>query len=175
MNNRLTKLYDYWPDYPPDWQSQRRSRLESDSYEVCEVCGSYGELHIHHIKEISKGGSHLLDNLAILCKDCHTKEHPWMSDSSSSTKSRKPPFRAKLDLINDGLATKKKIKFNYTNQKKEKSTRTMQPSNFVGPGEQYTDGYRIVRNLCIGGHCQLSKASRVFNISKMEAIKLVKS
>ena len=98
-----------------------------------------------------------------------------MSDSSSSTKSRKPPFRAKLDLINDGLATKKKIKFNYTNQKKEKSTRTMQPSNFVGPGEQYTDGYRIVRNLCIGGHCQLSKASRVFNISKMEAIKLVKS
>ncbi|MGO9147525.1 MAG: HNH endonuclease [Desulfomonilia bacterium] len=40
--------------------------------------------HIHHIKEVSKGGDHSLSNLQLLCKDCHALKHPKISNLISS-------------------------------------------------------------------------------------------
>lgn len=34
--------------------------------------------HIHHIVPISKGGSHALSNLILLCGECHAKQHNHM-------------------------------------------------------------------------------------------------
>lgn len=66
------------------WQANRRRALTRDSNE-CQICeGSVGrisesgdkkEAHVHHRLPLSHGGTHELDNLQTLCKDCHQQIH----------------------------------------------------------------------------------------------------
>ena len=49
---------------------------------ICEKCGKnlnkyWGnkDYDIHHIIRFADGGTHKLDNLLVLCKECHKKEH----------------------------------------------------------------------------------------------------
>lgn len=77
--------------YGPNWQSQRRKRLEYDSYE-CQMCGlsgteskdEYGrQLEVHHLRPVrtfhEEPGDvdwdvlNGLDNLVTLCLPCHRK------------------------------------------------------------------------------------------------------
>ena len=44
----------------------------------CQNCGSKKMLLIHHIIPLSNGGKNILDNIAILCKSCHSKLHRKM-------------------------------------------------------------------------------------------------
>ncbi len=41
----------------------------------CEKCGNKFNLTIHHKKESSKGGYDAIDNLQVLCRECHDKIH----------------------------------------------------------------------------------------------------
>gem|GEM_PF-2616141 len=59
--------------YPPDWEERQRSCLTRDGYK-CRICGKTKNLHIHHIKPISFGGIHSLQNLITLCKTCHKSQ-----------------------------------------------------------------------------------------------------
>ncbi|AEN07729.1 HNH endonuclease (plasmid) [halophilic archaeon DL31] len=67
-------------DYPSDWNSRRKKVYKRDNYR-CQKCGSRGgsrgntELHAHHKKPKSKGGSHRFSNLTTVCKSCHEDIH----------------------------------------------------------------------------------------------------
>lgn len=88
-------------DYPSDWNSRRKKVYRRDNYR-CQRCGSRGgsrgntELHAHHKKPKSKGGSHRLSNLTTVCKSCHADIHGHevggrsSSSTSSSTKEHSP-------------------------------------------------------------------------------------
>ena len=59
-----------------------RSDAFSEYGMACDKCGWYpktakqeGNLHVHHIKPISEGGLDDVDNLRVLCKDCHMNLH----------------------------------------------------------------------------------------------------
>jgi hypothetical protein len=74
--------YDEWSDgYPPDWQDRRRKVLHRDNYR-CRNCGDKFVpendvyLDIDHKIPKSDGGSHSLDNLQSLCRQCHAAKHP---------------------------------------------------------------------------------------------------
>lgn len=41
----------------------------------CAHCNTSKYLQIHHKEYFSKGGQHTLDNLILLCADCHAEEH----------------------------------------------------------------------------------------------------
>ncbi|MCL1857679.1 MAG: HNH endonuclease [Oscillospiraceae bacterium] len=47
------------------------------AHPLCEKCGESGKLtpadEIHHIKPLSKSGTHAADNLMSLCKPCHSE------------------------------------------------------------------------------------------------------
>lgn len=83
-------------DYPSDWDSRRKKVYRRDNYR-CQKCGSRGgsrgntELHAHHKKAISEGGSHHFSNLTTVCKSCHEDIHGHgvggRSNSSSSNRS----------------------------------------------------------------------------------------
>lgn len=63
--------------YPDDWEARRRAVLYRSDY-CCDDCGVDADddvLHVHHIKPISNGGGHELENLKTLCPDCHADEH----------------------------------------------------------------------------------------------------
>ena len=51
--------------------------LNKDKSPVCEKCANenWNILQVHHIIEKSKGGSNELDNLLLLCPNCHAREH----------------------------------------------------------------------------------------------------
>lgn len=73
-------IWSQMSEYPSDWNSRRKRVYKRDNYR-CQKCGNKGgrrgntEVHAHHIKPKSKGGSHRLSNLTTLCKDCHNKVH----------------------------------------------------------------------------------------------------
>jgi len=65
--------------YPQDWQQLRSSILERDDFSCQEEDGNCsGPLQIHHVIELSKGGSNNLSNLTTLCKYHHSMKHPHM-------------------------------------------------------------------------------------------------
>jgi hypothetical protein len=70
----------YWPE---DFQRQRKKAMERDNY-ACQDCQMSRkehmkkfnqDLHAHHIVPRSQGGSNFVDNLVILCQECHIKRH----------------------------------------------------------------------------------------------------
>jgi len=67
-------------NYPPDWNKRRHKLFKQFGWE-CQDCGDHipktsdRELHAHHIRPISEGGGHSLDNLLPLCLDCHRNIH----------------------------------------------------------------------------------------------------
>ncbi len=48
--------------------------LERDSWR-CQVCGSMGNLQVHHIKHRSQSGGDVEANLITLCAGCHGLLH----------------------------------------------------------------------------------------------------
>lgn len=84
------------PTYPHDWSERKVYVQKRDNY-ACQYCGrtvydkrqldkarKYKqhpggvELHVHHIKPLSKGGDNSLNNLISLCETCHENQHPHM-------------------------------------------------------------------------------------------------
>lgn len=62
-------------EYPDDWASRRQKVLQRDEYE-CQKCSLKVDLEVDHIVPISKGGSHNIENLQVLCQECHHEKHP---------------------------------------------------------------------------------------------------
>jgi len=66
--------------YPADWNKRRITLFNRHDWE-CQNCNDHvprdsgRELHAHHIRPISEGGGHSLDNLLPLCEECHTDIH----------------------------------------------------------------------------------------------------
>lgn len=56
---------------PPHIKEEVRKRDNNQ----CAKCDSTEKLHFHHIKKYSDGGLHAVDNLILLCPDCHAEEH----------------------------------------------------------------------------------------------------
>jgi 5-methylcytosine-specific restriction endonuclease McrA len=74
-----------WFRRPPIylWRILRQYVYERD-FGVCAYCGNKVELnkcHIHHVLELSEGGTNHPSNLKVLCKDCHKIKHPFMMDA----------------------------------------------------------------------------------------------
>jgi len=67
--------------YPKNWNRIRHVIFTRDHY-ICQRCGIKCDRstpsrypNCHHIKPVSKGGSHSWDNLITLCRRCHKEVH----------------------------------------------------------------------------------------------------
>jgi hypothetical protein len=68
----------------PHWQECRKLKLDEQrdvvGYNFCEKCGGRPEatrktaLNVHHLT-YERLGNELLDDLQIICRPCHDKEH----------------------------------------------------------------------------------------------------
>lgn len=83
---------------------RRRKKLPSNTLHAlvarsagcCECCSQRGLLHIHHILPLSRGGTNELENLRLLCSNCHSREHtqdfkpgsPWERARARRRRSR---------------------------------------------------------------------------------------
>ena len=66
-----------------DYKLLHRRVLERDGWR-CQNCGSSKDLHVHHLAKRSKLGDDALDNLIVLCANCHKMQHAVLKSSDSS-------------------------------------------------------------------------------------------
>ena len=57
----------------------KRAALDRDDWR-CVRCGSPLRLEMHHCRPLDKGGPHTLDNVLMLCADCHIDAHRTIID-----------------------------------------------------------------------------------------------
>lgn len=69
----------------PEWKKIRISALKESGFQ-CSICKSPDNLHVHH-KHYRTLGRETLEDLQVLCQDCHAieheRQHPWRCDSLS--------------------------------------------------------------------------------------------
>lgn len=154
---RAKWLCFYFPDYPPDWKSRKRTVIEKANYE-CEGCGeSEDELHVHHKIPLGKGGSNSIENLKCLCRGCHEKIH-----GPFGIKGEKSPWQLRKEALGKTILIKEDVEFDYTSQEGEKTHRKITPLRF-----ENRHGWLHVK-----GYCHLRNAERTFNIRRMRNLRV---
>jgi len=116
LESKRTALFDYWPSYPPDWDS-RRDEVEQRLGKRCTGCRRrVNGLHLHHIQFLSKGGSNRPDNLTLLCERCHSKAHDGRDLSGLFGKDTpRDPNRvpSNAELLQQAIAQGRTVVFEY--------------------------------------------------------------
>lgn len=168
LRDKITPIYDYFLTYPPDWEERKNQVIKRDG-EQCSKCGSRGHLHLHHIKPLSKGGSNKIENLILLCENCHSKEHggrDFLGEFSNS----ETAFSKRAANISYAIENGKRIKFGYKKYSEKSYTqRTVQPYELINVEHQRDNGL----TLCVRGYCELRKAERTFALKRMKGLKVL--
>jgi 5-methylcytosine-specific restriction endonuclease McrA len=60
--------------YGPGWGRRHKALIRERAGHQCESCGATGRLDIHH-RDRTKTNHHP-DNLVVLCRRCHKRDHP---------------------------------------------------------------------------------------------------
>ncbi|NLV29359.1 MAG: WYL domain-containing protein [Erysipelotrichaceae bacterium] len=162
IKQRIIELWDYWPEYPPDWDE--RSQSIRDEVGFCERCGEVGHLQVHHRRPVAKGGNHCPENLEVICVNCHGKIHgrDFINREYRETTSQSP-YSNRIKILRRAIEEGLIIHFSYRKRDGERSTRSFKPQRFKSYG----------RSLCIEGWCYLRKDKRTFAVTRMSQVKIV--
>ena len=163
----LSSIYDYFLSYPPDWD-ERRELLINAGGNFCSKCRRSLNLHVHHIKRLSDGGSNELSNLKLLCETCHSNEHGGR-DFSGEFSHNETAFSKRVADINYAIKNRKKIKFVYRKPTdKGYKQRIVHPEALINVAHYHDSG----STLCVRGYCELRKAERTFALKRMRGLKV---
>ena len=171
----LKHIYDYWPDYPPDWE-ERRQKLIRRRNGQCQKCSATKRLQAHHEIPFWRGGSNKLKNLELLCISCHGKEH-GKDFQKEGFDNNHTVISNKEELIASAINDSSKITFMYKKfdsktgrPQKRGSRRTIRPAEFedVKSGRR-REGF----SRCIRGHCDKRNAERIFAVHRMYKVEKV--
>lgn len=168
ISNMITYVHDYMLDYPPDW-AERCNQLKKLSFSKCQKCGITIGLQAHHVVPLSRGGSNKINNLKLLCRTCHLKEHN--KEDFLSEYSGKLSIQDKVDIINKAIDRGSKIEFFY-----KKKTDQFSIKRIVKP-YKFTKAFHKINvgefTLCITGFCYIRNADRTFALKRMTQLKIL--
>jgi hypothetical protein len=167
LRQQASIVYDYWSlDYPPDWY-ERSKKMIALRLNRCSVCRRYfsSGLEVHHKKAVLLGGSHLVENLQVLCSKCHSAKHHGRSRFTSQSGG------GKIDILKEAINSNRSVTFDYKKRDESSwSRRTITPHQFVRADHKDGDD----STLCVSGYCHLRRASRTFALDqRMRNVKIV--
>jgi len=165
LRKLLWRIHTFWPSYPPDWEDRRKRLFREQPY--CEDCCSTEQLQVHHRTPLSRGGSNILSNLAVLCQRCHSSEHGGRTLGLHP--GRTNHIQRNLQLIQNAIATKQKLRFTYTKYGERGERRIVTPYRIVRYEHKRKEGY----TLCLEGLCHKRNADRVFKIKTITRMELL--
>ncbi|MGY3032832.1 5-methylcytosine-specific restriction endonuclease McrA [Bradyrhizobium sp. USDA 4354] len=176
---KIRAIYDLWPKYPPDWDDRQRLVYARD-HRSCSACGVGGRLHLHHIRALSEGGTHKLENLCLLCESCHSARHGGRAFKYTERNPNElSAIEQKIQLLNKALSQRKNIRFRYKKPRGSALNRTVTPRELrklTIPELQDLLGRKVKvekeGKLCLFGYCHLRKANRTFAVHRMSKIEL---
>jgi hypothetical protein len=168
LKNNAARIYDYFLTYPPDWD-ERREKVIKKYGNQCSNCNNWARLHLHHVVPLSKGGSNKIENLTLLCENCHSDSHGGRNLSCEFVKTE-TAFSKRVGNIRYAIAQRKRINFEYkkpTDIRHKK--RTVKPTELI-----YIDHVRDSgKTLCVRGFCELRNAERTFALKRMKGLKVL--
>lgn len=135
-----------------------KEMLIKRGYSCCKECGAVSNLHVDHIIPISRGGTDEIDNLQLLCHECHMEKHKYSFSLYGGDKTRHIPL--KYQIIRDSIEENKKIKIKYKTYSKEITERIISPIKIeIFNGRYY-----------LWAFCYLRNEERKFRISRIKKI-----
>jgi 5-methylcytosine-specific restriction endonuclease McrA len=184
IRDQVRQIYDVWLSYPPDWAERRELVIDRDG-DWCANCGADALLHLHHQREIKQGGTHKIDNLVLLCEECHSKAHgsrKFQYKNKSDGRKSATPLEYRIALINEALATGKDLRMQYRRRDGKITTRTVTPSELrkLAPHEIQRLHKLLGRNvgiqkegrLCLFAYCHLREANRTFAVDRIQNLRI---
>ena len=156
----LFEIYSFWTERPPDWDYRRKLLLSSRNY--CNSCGNLNNLHIHHIRPFSDGGTHELINLMVLCETCHSNKHGGRK-FKYKYENKETLYSKHFKFIQKAIESEKKVMLKYKSNRGELTVRVVFPESFERWG----------KSLMVHTYCELRKEKRTFNIMRIINIKSV--
>jgi 5-methylcytosine-specific restriction endonuclease McrA len=175
----LSDVFDVWPTYPPDWSTRRASALAAGGG-TCSRCGDRGPVDVHHLRPVREGGTHRLENLVLLCRECHRDVHGGRElgfarvgdDENKPTAAEKRIMKIRSAIDQGGS-----IHFTYTTRDGRVTKRTVRPHDIrkLSPEEigRLTDNQSDREgSLCMFGYCHLRNDDRRFAVSRMRRVRV---
>lgn len=152
-------------DYDEKWEAIRTEAFQHFGHE-CNICGSHENLQVHHKLKKTMGGLDEIENLEVLCRDCHEAKHGFYFEAGNYNKdhtANSAIIRSeKTNTIIDAIKNNHDIKFDY--RKKDYNTGSIDTTNrAVTPLEIFEEKSRIY----LRGYCHLRKEKRTFRISRI--------
>lgn len=168
LQQKLAAAYDYYLSYPPDWEQRKEKVRFRDK--TCSNCGKHKRLDVHHIISLANGGTNRIENLSLLCRQCHENKH-GVSEFSGKLEEHETAFSKRVHLIQGAISGSLKIEFLY-----KKPTDSNYQKRIIDPKEiirvHHQDGDNFT--LCVAGYCYLRNEDRTFALKRMKALKLYK-
>lgn len=161
IRESLRRLYDVWPEYPPDWQERRNLKREGKPNVVCGRCRLLAD-DVHHRIPLGRGGSNRLENLENLCRLCHEKAHGGKEFDDNKSVSVSSVFQEKVNLLRSAMEQGAAVSFRYTDAYGKKTRRTIEPSDFE----------TVEHTLCVVGYCRLRQEQRTFAVRRMSQLEM---
>lgn len=135
--------------------------------DCCNECGQTDiPLQVHHIIPVSKGGEDVIENMELLCYECHRKKHNHYFEELGSSNRTIPQ---KFELINWAYHNEKKIEIKYVKFDGTASKRVIKPLTPI-----YKDSFNGAKeDYYIKAFCYLRNEERIFKISRIESVKKI--
>jgi 5-methylcytosine-specific restriction endonuclease McrA len=185
INQNIKELYNVWPSYPPDWE-ERSSHIKKKFKNTCQKC-SYSPrfkkngkfykksrlMDVHHIVHLKNGGSHVEQNLTLLCRKCHENLH---GKTIPILKKYNYKNNSKIELFLISIANDHNVRIKYKDRYKILTDRVVKPERFLNAGEVFhinKDNVPTVvhqRYEYIECFCYLRQQKRIFRVSRIESI-----
>lgn len=148
---------------PESYWGQLRNRIFTMYNNKCAKCGINKNLTVHHKIELSLGGSNTLDNLELLCRNCHEAihEHSIFDDlryfGGNDNYGKNPKLSRKVSVIADAIRNSKDLIIDYIDRYDKRTHRTITPKNL----------FREHNRIYVRTFCHLRKDDRTFRVSRL--------
>lgn len=152
--------------YLSEWDRTRENALNHYG-KICNLCGSTNELQVHHKMPRALGWTDDLQNLTVLCKNCHEEEHGYeFSETSVNLHTQ----NKKMSLINEAIITKSKLSISYINTFTWEITERV-----ISPIELYKKDYTSQSwyhgyHWFVSAYCHMRNEERNFQVRKIKSI-----
>ena len=131
----------------------------------CEICGQTDvHLQVDHIVPISRGGLNDINNMQLLCYECHMKKHKYSFDEVGYSKKRKVP--KKYEVLNWAFKTGSKVEIKYKKFDGSISKRIIKPTTSI-----YYEKNGYWGAYYVSAFCYLRNEKRIFRVSRIISIK----
>ncbi len=152
---------------PNSYWGKIREEVFRRYHDCCADCGSMFDLTVHHKLPLSQGGTNDIENLILICKDCHEARHDrkffGRSFDADENYGKNYKISRKVQALLSAQKGKYGVPIKYKDRNNVRSYRIIHPKIISRIPE-------LKNQLYVSAYCELDKADRLFKVSRLTLI-----